>query len=451
MSKTLLYILLTVIILTVGFNLGNFSSDEKTVSNQTVKVKTPQKKMEIERENLPNKTESNKIVSTSDNHLNDETETLLKKAEKLLDESKESEALEIYNLIIKKLRAHSEPELLKHFATACMLKAFLYQIYPNIDQDAAIEAYTMVIDKFEKNNNPEFLKLYMGAKVQLARLLPLDEKLDIYDELIKKFEHHQNSTFQKEIESLLIAKSFELMGRDDEEAMQILDKVIEKYQERDANTNLPENIQFSILNNIELAIITNNENDKYIELAEKYMSNSSDTKPLIEMLNIIKNAQDLSQDEALATWKEEHADYHFPDWSFQELERWAYDIKDTETKARVTEYLNTFVNHKYNIPDKNIQYEDPYAAAKDLVKNRDNRVQNDANNIEIRVRTEEEIYNDDAEIKNEHNNENQNNINEETLITYPDPYENAQPIIYDEDPYANEIYEATGEYPNPYE
>ncbi len=445
MSKILLYILLTVIILTVGFNLGNFSSDQKTLSSQTVKVETSQKEVEIEREYLPNKTESDKIVSTSNKRLNDEVQALLKKAEKLLDESKNSEALEIYNLIIKKLREHSEPELLKHFATACMTKAFLYQIYPNIDQDVAIEAYTMVIDKFEKSNDPEFLKIYMSAKVQLARLLPLDEKLDIYDELIKKFEHHQNSTLQKEIESLLIDKSFELMGKDDEESMKILDKVIEKYQDKESNIKLPENIQISILNNIELAIITNNENEHYIELAEKFMSDSPDTKPLIDMLSIVKEAQDLNQDEALATWKEEHGDYYFPDWSFQELERWAYNIEDTETKARVTEYLNTFINHKYNIPDKNIQYEDPYAPAKDLIKNRDNRVQNDANNVETRERTEEEIYNDDAEIKNEYNNENQNNINEESLITYPNPYENAQPIIYDEDPYASEIYEAIGE------
>jgi len=451
MSKTLLYILLTVIILVIGLNLGNFSSDNKTLSRKTVKVETPQKEMRVERKALPKKTEPQRREKPSDNHLNDEIQALLKKAENLLNNSKESEALEIYNLIIEKIGEHHEPKLLKHFAKACMLKAFLYQIYPNIDQDSAIEAYTMVINKFEKSNNPELLKLYIDAKVQLARLLPLDERLDIYDELIQKFEHHQNSTLQKEFESLLISKSFELMGKDNEESMRILDKVIEKYQDKESNSKLPESIQFSILNNIELGIITNNENDHYIELAEKFMSDVPDTKPLLDMLSIIKEAQNLNQDEALAKWKEEHADYHFPNWSFQELERWANSIEDRESKARISEYLNIFVNQKYNRDDKTIPYENSSStSSKDFVNNGDGHVQYDTNNIESRVPTAEEIYYDDAEIKNEQNSENQNNIYEEEPIVYPNPYENSEPIIYEEDPYFNEIYDATGEYSNTY-
>jgi len=176
--------------------------------------------------------------------------------------------------------------------------------------------------------------------------------------VIKKFENYENNKFQTEVEELLLNESYELMGKDDEEAMRILDTLISKYDTSE-NTVLPETIQTSILNAIELAIISNNDDTRYKELANKYMSKSPDTKPLIGMLDIIRNAQDLDQDEALSQWKEEYADYHFPDWSFQELRAWMMKIEDKGTKERVSKYLDAFERHKYNVNTKDIIYETP--------------------------------------------------------------------------------------------
>ena len=75
---------------------------------------------------------------------------------------------------------------------------------------------------------------------------------------------------------------------------------------------------------------------------------SPDTKPLLEMLDIIKNSQYLEQDDALKKWKEEHNKYYFDNWSFQEMRRWMNKIEDTETQERVKKYLDAFENHKYN-------------------------------------------------------------------------------------------------------
>ncbi len=449
-------ILFTFILMVIGFMLLDTSDTNQKIVTTEIPIKTSKDEV-IKKETTPVKTQIKTVKSS--NKLNDEIESLLKKAEKLLEKSKWEEALNIYNLIIKKTVKTNDPQLLEHFVSACMTQGYIYQVYMNDNdgKDMAIEAYTKIINRFEKSDNIEFIQYYIDAKLQLAYLLPNDEKLEIYNELVSRFEKNVDNGIQKKIESLLISKSFQLMGQNDEEAMQTLDKVIEKYKDRDGTTELPENIQFSILNNIELALITNNESDNYVELAKNLMSNSPDTKPLLSMLEILKNSQELNQDEALAQWKEEFKDYRFEDWSFQEVERWAYRIEDKETKDRVTKYINAFVEQKYNIPDKNsntVVYENNSDATETY---------NNTYNAQAEVYTEqgdeaytsneEEITQEEVDVEDIYNNDT--NIEDENISTdeelYPDPYENSEPINYEPDPYAQEIYDATGEYPDPYE
>jgi len=438
MKKLLIFILTIGIFMSIGFIFFKTSTTENKISTN----KNPIEKKENTEiiNNKPIQTqETIKEIPSTDNKLNNEIKVLLKKAENFLQKSKDDEAIKIYNLIIEKIADSNDPELLKLLASVCMSKGYIYQIYPNRDNDAAIEAYNMIINKLDKSDDTELIQLYIDAKIQLSYLLPNDEKIETYNELLSKFENNTDISIQKKLESLLITKSFQLMGENDEEAMRILDKVIEKYQDKDDTANLPENIKFSILNNIELALITNNESDDYVELAKKFMSNSPDTKPLLDMLKIIKNSQDINQDEALEIWKEEHSDYRFPDWSFQEIERWAYQIEDKETKDRVSKYINAFVNHKYNIPDK---YSDTV--------NYDNSPKS-SNHTQIydtpyREDTPAEIYNSNNEVDFQIED-----LNETKEETYPNPYDSSESDIYEPDPYVQEIYEATGEYPDPYE
>jgi len=449
-----------VILITLWLKFVNTSPS----NNEEIIKKTPKDKI-ITKDTTTIKTQIDTQKTTiSDNALDDEIRKLLKKAENFLQESKDEEALKIYDLILEKASISTDVKILKHFAAACMSKGYIYQIYPNIDNDAALEAYTMIINKFDKSNDIELIQLYIDAKIQLSYLLPNDEKIEAYNELLSKFENNIDIDVQKKLESLLITKSFQLMGENDEEAMRILDKVIEKYQDKDDSTNLPENIQFSILNNIELALITNNDSDGYVELAKKFMSNSPDTEPLLTMLEIIKNSQDLNQDEALETWKEEHSDYRFPDWSFQEVERWAYKIEDKETKDRVSKYINAFVNQKYNIPDKysNINEYDSHPKSQNhadvydvpYTQETSQEVYNTNNQIDDQV--EEDIDNEPTEDEVYQNDVAEGEVNNTAEEAYPDTYESSEPDIYEPgayepDPYAEEIYEATGEYPNPYE
>jgi hypothetical protein len=424
MKKVILFAIIIVILITIAFKYQNSSSkDIKTSRENSSKILNN----EIKKKSII-KEEKNIELNDTNNQI-DEIKLLVKKAEHLLENTKDEEALLMYDLILEKISLSNDPLLDEYFVTTCMSKAYIYQVYPNIDSDAAIEAYNQIIKKFEESNDSKSIQYYIDAKIQRSYLLPEDEKMESYNELIAKFENSNDIDTLKKVESLLIAKSFQLMGNNDEEAMQILDKVLEKYQEKNASIRLPENIQFSILNNIELALITNNENDDYVELAKKFMSNSPDTKPLLDMLEILKNAQDLDQEEALATWKKEHGDYHFPDWSFQEVERWAYKIEDQETKDRVSKYVNAFVNQKYNMPD---QYSN-------------NHINDNQNSDEEIIENEiitEEIYEEERDLVE--NNESKEEI-------YPNPYENSDELQYEPDPYVQEVYEATGEYLETYE
>jgi len=356
MLKPLLVILTIVTFMAIWLNFDIFHSTPNTITPPTLNRPTtsePLNKTQPTTVTVQHKP----IITNRDKNLSQEIQALFKQANLLFEKSLDDEALEMYDKIIKKIGNSTDIARLKDFAKAYFQKALIYQIYPNNDKDSAFEAYNKVIKKFEKSDNHLLLKLYIQANIRQAYLLNDDERIEVYDELVKKFENYKNNAFQTEIDNLLLNESYELMGKDNEQSMTILDTIISKYDKSD-NGVLPKTIQTSILNAIELSIITNNDDTKYKELANNYLSKSPDTKPLLKMLDIIKNAEDLNQDEALSEWKKEYTDYHFPNWSFQELRAWMMKIEDKETRERVGKYINAFQKHKYNVKSKNIIYQD---------------------------------------------------------------------------------------------
>jgi uncharacterized protein YeaC (DUF1315 family) len=358
MLKSLIIVLIIVILLAIGLNFDIFSSSKEKLIEETPKkieipLKNIEKKFSTDSKIIPITDENNQV--NSENNLSIEVEKLLKEAHLLFLDSKDADALELYKKIIEKTKDSQNLKILEQFTEACMQMAFLYQIYPNSDKEMAIETYTKVINKFKGSKNSKLLEYYITATVQQAYLFEKDERAYIYDELIKKFENNKDKKLQKRVEELLINKSFELMGKEDEEAMEILDKLISKYEKREGKEKLPEAIELAILNNLELSIITSNDDEKYVDLANQYLSDSPDTKPLLEMLDIIKNAQYLEQKDAFETWEKENKEYYFDNWSFQEMRRWMNQMEDKETRERVKKYIDAFENHKYNRENSNNQ------------------------------------------------------------------------------------------------
>jgi len=352
MLKSLIIILILVILLAIGVNFDRLFSEEciliekplnrpPVLVEKKVKVFTP--KVEVEYI-IP---ETN-ITINNENNLSKEISELLNRANLLFQNSQDIEALELYKEIVQRTQNSQELKILEKFAEASIQMAFLYQIYPNSDKESSIEAYELVINKFKNVHNTKLLKLYISATIQQSYLFDNSERVEIYDELINKFENSNNEELEQKVEELLINKSFELMGKNDEEAMEILDRLINKYESKKNLDKLPQEVELAILNNLELSIITSNDDEKYVELANKYLSESPDTKPVLDMLEIIKNAQYLDQDDAFETWKNEHKTYHFDDWSFQEIRRWINRMEDKETQDRVTKYIDAFENQKYN-------------------------------------------------------------------------------------------------------
>ena len=331
-------------VIVILFNITNsiFSSSKTEVNQRTKSIEISNNDTDEYSKTIE---EQNNYSKNNDDNRSSILNSLWEKANRAFNKTLDEEALKIYDEILKLIGDSSKPKDLKMLANVYFKKAILYQLYPNNDIDLAKENYQFIIKKFENSENIDILNLYIDAKQQLANLLSTDEQIELYDELIARFQN--NPAFSAKIEEILFNESFLLAGKDDERAMEVLDSLIQKYQDKDKNIKLPTNIQNSIINNIELAIITNSEDDDYRELADKYMENEPDTKPLLDMLEIVRNAQDYEQNELFEQWNSNYPDYQFPDWSFQELKRWAYQMENTEAQTRVLDYINNFERRKY--------------------------------------------------------------------------------------------------------
>lgn len=408
MLKPLLFVLVIVVLLAISLNFDLFSEPKLTEKKIEKKIIKQETKVVIEKKPIEVKETTTPAQPTAT--LAQELAFLLTQAKSLFQKNNDAEALQIYEKVIKKSQNSHDVKILKLFAEACMGKATIHYIYPNNDIASAIESYELIIKKFEHKYNKELLLTYMNAKVQQSQFDSKDERITVYDELIEKFTQDEEKRFAHEIENLLFAKSFILMGMNDEEAIEVLDSIIAKYDDK---TKLPQTVKFSILNNLELSIITNNDTEKYVDLANQYMADSPDTKPLLEMLNIIQNAQDLDQTEALEAWNSEHTNYTFPDWDFSELRKWVNGMETPEIQKRVSHYLDVFEQQKY----KNYQlYPDPYATT----------------------------------IQSDQPTPNKENAKEATPV-----YENGsivyEPPVYETDPYINDMYPSGSEQPIVYE
>jgi len=396
MLRPLLIILAIVMLIALALNFNLFSDEptiHKTIEKSTKELPTITPKKEIITVKETNTT-------TIESNLTKELHALLNKANYLYRKSKKSEALLLYDKIITKSKKSTDVEVLKLFAQACFSKATIYLMYPSYDIDTARESYELVITNFKDKYNKELLLIYMQAKLQNAKITSKEQIITAYDELIEKFQKDKEQRFEKEIEEMLYSKSFALMGVNDEEAIEVLDSLIAKYKDK---KNLPETVKYSILNNIELSIITSNDTERYVDLANKYMADEPDTKPLLEMLSIIKNSQELEQSEALEEWNKEHSDYAFPDWDFSELRKWVNGMETPESQERVRHYLDIFEQQKY----KNL-YQRPAASVPVDPVYSDEATQNTYSEP-LPTSESEEPYLDEI-------------INTEPEISYPDPY-----------------------------
>ena len=410
MLKPLLFILIIVMLVALALNFDFFSTPtplqnpiEKPIEKIQIEHHTDKKLLSVDT--------PREIIAES--NLSKELQELLNRAQKLFRKNKDAEALLLYEEVIKKSKDSKKINILKLFAEACFQKATVHYIYPSFDTDAAIESYDLIIENFKDKYNKALLIIYMRAKIQRSQFTQKEEIIMAYDELIEKFEKDKEQRFTKEIEEMLYAKSFALMGVNDEEAIEVLDNIIAKYDDKN---KLPDTVKFSILNNIELSIITANDTEKYVDLANKYMADSPDTKPLLDMLSIIKNAQNLEQSEALEQWKSEHNTYNFPEWDFSELRKWTNKMETPESQKRIREYLDFFEKQKY----KNIAQASAATVPTSPVYS-DEATQNTYSETSVEDDSQEEVIYEEVPVS-EPNPYISDILGTEPELSYPNPY-----------------------------
>ena len=255
---------------------------------------------------------------------------------------------EIYDEIINKLSNSLDIELLKIYASAQFKKYYL------TSDEESIEVLNNIIKKFKMQDNEELLMQLYKAQHDKAHILKefmnqKEEAIEVYDEIIKKFSSYPDREYQKIIDNAYFSKSFLLMGDRDDEAMEIYDDIIKNYEKNNLSKSellpLPTEVEFSIINNIELALITNTEDSEYRDLAKKYLKDNKDIKPELDMLEILREAQISNQDKEMKTWQEQNKNYNFRNWSFNELRQWSNQMEESEQKTRINSYLDKFIKH----------------------------------------------------------------------------------------------------------
>jgi tetratricopeptide (TPR) repeat protein len=255
------------------------------------------------------------------------------------------EAIEIYDEIINKFANSTNKELIKKFISAQYSKTYLS------NSQEKLNIYDEIIKKLQNTKDKDLLKDLANVEFTKAKLLNdsfnnISDATDVYDEIISQFENYDDNEFKQIVADALFDKSYILMRDDKEESMEILDEIIDKYKNTQV-VSLKKNLEYSIINNIELALITDNDDTNYRELANKYLL-PEQTSPELDMLKILRDAKDCNQDEAFKEWKNRYKNYQFEDWSFENLKRWSNSIEDKDVKKRVKRYLNEFIKHDIN-------------------------------------------------------------------------------------------------------
>jgi tetratricopeptide (TPR) repeat protein len=286
----------------------------------------------------------NRVIEKFENSKKEELLTLYYNAQilkaYLVDDDK---SIEIYDEIINKFKNFENIELLKKFASAQFAKSHL------LKGEDRIEVYDEVIDRFKDSTEKKLLKELSTAQFAKAYMINdcfqnRQEAIEVYDEIIERFKPYEKSGFRQEVTDALFAKSFLLMGDYNQESMEIFDEIIDRCKSCQDGV-ITQDFEYSVINNIELALITNCDDTRYRDLAKEHLSQLEDTEPQLEMLSILRNAQDLNQDEAIERWKEQYKDFYFENWSFEELKKWNNRMEDSEQKERIKGYLDLFISH----------------------------------------------------------------------------------------------------------
>ena len=260
----------------------------------------------------------------------------------------QEEAVEVFNEVINRFKDSSNPKILKLYSEAQLKK--VYCTNDETDNEEALGIYNEIIEKFQETNNRELLKELATTQFRKAMLLQNSSNnneaaIKVYSDIIQKLQEENHPEFSNELCQAMSTKSYLLsIGVNTEEAMHVYNDIIEKFKNSD-NQILNTDVSWAIINNIELSLINNMDDFDYRDLADQYVTDQEDTQPILDMLSILRDAQNSNQESAVNDWKNQYDNYQFSNWSFAQLENWSNTISDPTVQNRINNYLNEFEQH----------------------------------------------------------------------------------------------------------
>ncbi|MFK2823747.1 tetratricopeptide repeat protein [Arcobacter sp. YIC-80] len=216
--------------------------------------------------------------------------------------------------------------------------------------EEAIEVYNEVVKRFEdsKDNNilEQVAKALYNKGVTLGQLDRSEEALEVYDEVVKRFEDSKDNSILEKVAKALYNKGVSLgqLNRSGE-ATKVYAEVVERFKDSKDNSILNQ-VAKALVNKIETNLILNKSNS-HQDLNLCFQLVKDDKNELIKynMLTLLEKARDSELDNEIEEWKEEFKDISIENWSFGELKDWANSFENQEMKERLLKYIDIFENH----------------------------------------------------------------------------------------------------------
>lgn len=215
-----------------------------------------------------------------------------------------------------------------------------------------INVYNELIKRFENSKENIILeqisKALYNKSVILRKLGKLKEALEVSEQLIKMFKNSKENNILVQVANILVNKGFifGILGKL-KESLEVYDELIERFKDS-KEKNILEQLSRALINKIEINLILGNKNSK-----ENFNLIKENKQYLIqfEMLEIFDKAKNSNQDNEIEKWQIKYKDTKLGDWSFDELKTWAKTLEN-DAKERILRYIDIFENHNKNIEGK---------------------------------------------------------------------------------------------------
>ncbi len=211
------------------------------------------------------------------------------------------------------------------------------------------------ITKAEKHASNEYEKLYvifnqafLNGKINTKS--SLNKSIELYLKIVNRKNDISNSRVREIL--LRSISNLSIMYQKIEqriEEVKYIDYFIDIYdKEKDGHLN---NLLVQlVLNKIEYLLVNKEDFEKESKIIIEN-SNSNENLACHEMLVILKNSVEKTQDKEIDKWKSTFSDINLKDWHFNFITDWANSFEEEVIKERLLRYIDIFEKHNKSVEE----------------------------------------------------------------------------------------------------